>query len=196
MRKWVKTQPLRFMTKVNMSTLPSTQNTFSVLLDSICHGTVLITNCDKSQIATARITDLSQFFDCRNSKIDFNSTRGCTPKYRKQVHIDIRPFQGGFLGASFMDIITDIHVNIYTSEITSKWAKMQLFVFVSKVIMGTIPSAQNTLSVLLDSVCHVTALITNCDKSQIATAGIPDLSQFVTVAICDGSIYNFPNWCQ
>ena len=36
----------------------------------------------------------------------------------------------------------------------------------------------------------------NCDKSQIATAEIPELSQFVTVAICDGSKYNFSDWCQ
>ena len=42
--------------------------------------------------------------------------------------------------------------------------------------MGALPSTQNTFSVLVDS---VTALITNCDKSQIATAGIPELSQFV-----------------
>ena len=55
----------------------------------------------------------------------------------------------------------------------------------------TLPSTQNIFSVLLDSVCAVTALITNCDKSQIATAGIPELSQFVTVAICDGSKHNF-----
>ena len=51
MRKWVKTQPLRFMSNVNMGTLPSTQNTFSALLHSVCQFTALITNCDKSQIA-------------------------------------------------------------------------------------------------------------------------------------------------
>ena len=34
------------------------------------------------------------------------------------------------------------------------------------------------------------ALITTCDKSQIATTGIPKMSQFVTVAICDGSKHN------
>ena len=67
---------------------------------------------------------------------------------------------------------------------------------ISKVNMGALPTTQNTFSVLLDSVCHVTALITNCDKSQIATVEIPDLSQFVIVTICDGSKYNFSDWCQ
>ena len=68
---------------------------------------------------------------------------------------------------------------------------MKLFIFMSKVNMGTLPSTQNTFSVLLDSDCAVTALVTHCDKSHIATAMIPELSQFVTVAICDGSKHNF-----
>ena len=125
------------------------------------------------------------------SQIDINSIRGYTPKYRKHVHIHIGQFQEGFLATLFMDFITDIHTNRYTSEITPKWAKMQLFIIMSKVNLGTLPSTQNTFSVLLESICHITALITNCYKSQIATAGIPVLSQFVTVAICDGSKYNF-----
>ena len=45
-------------------------------------------------------------------------------------------------------------------------------------------------------VCAVTALITNCEKSQNATARIPYLSQFVTVAICDGSKCNFSDSCS
>ena len=57
----------------------------------------------------------------------------------------------------------------------------------SKVNLGNLSSTQNTFSVFLDSVCAVMALITNCDKSQIATM----VSQFVTVAICDGSKHNF-----
>ena len=67
---------------------------------------------------------------------------------------------------------------------------MKLFIFMSKVNMGALPSTQNTFSVLLDSVCAVTALITNCDKSQIATV----VSQFVTVAIFDGSKHNYSDW--
>ena len=39
----------------------STQNTFSVLLVSVCAVMALITNCDKSQKAAARIPDLSKF---------------------------------------------------------------------------------------------------------------------------------------
>ena len=120
-RKWVKTQPLRFLSKESMGTLPSTQNTFSMLLDWICHGTVLVTNCDKSQIATVEIPELSQFVTvaiCDGSKHNFSDrfhgNRGYTPKYRKHVHIDIRSFQEGLLGTSIRGIIIDIHTNIYT----------------------------------------------------------------------------------
>ena len=81
-----------------------------------------MTNCDKSQIATVEIPDLSQFVTVQNttSQIYFNSTRGYTPKYRKHVHKDIGPFQGSVLGISFMDIMTDIHTNRYTSKIIPK----------------------------------------------------------------------------
>ena len=81
-----------------------------------------------------------------------------------------------------MDLITEIHKNRYTMEKTPGWAKMQLCIFMSNVNLGTLPSIQNTFAVLLDSVC---------DKSQIATTWIPELSQFVTVAICDGPKHNF-----
>ena len=175
-----------FMSKMNMGTLPGTQNTFSVLLDSVCAVKALITNCDKSQIATVVTVQNT------TSQIDVNSALWYTTKYRKHVHIDFGPFQWVFLGTSIMDIITDIHANIYSSEITTKWAEMQLFIFMSKMNMGVLLSTQNTFSVLLDSICHVNALITNCVKSQIATL----VSQFVTVAICDGSKYNFSDWCQ
>ena len=88
-----------------------------------------------------------------------------------------------------------IHSNRYNSEITPKWAKMKLFIFMSKVNLGTLPCTQNTFSVLLDSICAVTTMITKCDKSQNATARIPELSQFVTVAFCDGSKCNFSDSC-
>ena len=88
-----------------------------------------------------------------------------------------------------------IHSNRYNSEITPIWAKMKLFIFMSKVNLGTLPSTQNTFSVLLDSICAVMAMITKCDKSQNATARIPELSQFVTVAFCDGSKCNFSDSC-
>ena len=47
--------------------------------------------------------------------------------------------------------------------------KMILFIFMSKVNLGTLPSTQDTFSVLLDSVCAVRAMIyklrqiTKCD---------------------------------
>ena len=202
-RKWVKTQSLRFLSKVNLGTLPCTQNTFSMLFDSVCAVTALITNCDKSQIATAMLPELSQFVTvaiCDGSKHNcsdrFHSNRGCPPKCRKHVHIKIGPFQEGFLGTSIMSFITDKHTHkhIYQWNNT-KMGKRKFFVFMSKVNLGTLPSTQNTFSVLLDSVCAVTAMITKCDKSQNATARIPELSQFVTVAFCDGSKCNFPDSC-
>ena len=111
------------MSKVNLGTLPGTQNTFSVFLDSVCAVTALITDCDKSQIATAGILELSQFVTvaiCNGTKhnfqIDINSTRWYTPKYRKHVYILIGQFQEGFLVTSFMDLITDIQTNRYTIE--------------------------------------------------------------------------------
>ena len=88
-----------------------------------------------------------------------------------------------------------MHPIIYNSEIIPKWAKMKLFIFMSKANMGTLPNTQNTFSVLLDSVWAVTAMITKCDKSQNATARIPELAQFVTVAFCDGSKCNFSDSC-
>ena len=94
---------------------------------------------------------LSQIVTVQNttSQIDVNNARWCTPKYRKQAHIYSRPFQESFLGTSFMVIITDIHTKRCTSEISPESANMKLFIFMSKVNMGTLPS---TFSVLLESI--------------------------------------------
>ena len=167
------------MSKVNVGTLPSTLNTFSVLLDSVCAVTALITNCDKSQTATV----VSQFVTvaiCDGSKQNFSDwCQYClwyTSKYRKHVHIDFGPFQGVFLGTSIMDIITDIHANIYTSEITPKWAEMQFFIFMPKMNMGNSPKyTEHVFSVIglnkpRQGLDHKLQQITNCDDS---------------VAICD-----------
>ena len=147
------------------------------------------------QIATNYKLRRQGFLSCRNlwlsllrpfqnttSQIDIKRTRGYTPKYRKHVHIHIGQFQEGFLVTSFMDLITDIHTHRYTIEKTPKWAKNELFIFMSKVNLGTLPSTQNTFSVLLDSVCAVTASITNCDGKDSWI-----------VAICDGSKQKFSN---
>ena len=187
------------MSKVNLGTVPSTQNMLSVLLDSVCAVTALITICDKSQIATAGIPELSQFVTvaiCDGSKHNFSdrfhSNRGYTPKCRKHAQSTSDPFKKvSWVHWLWALWLMNIHINIYTSEITPKWEKIQLFIFMSKLNLDTVPSTQNTFSVLLDSVCAVTALITNCVKSQIKTAVIPELSHFVTVAICDGSKHNF-----
>ena len=53
----------------------------------------------------------------------------------------------------------------------------------SKVNLGTLPSTQNTLSVLLDSDCAVTALIPNYDNSGILAVAFCDLSHFVIMAV-------------
>ena len=125
------------------------------------------------------------------SQIDINSNRGYTPEFRKHIHIKIGRFQEGFLGTTIISFITDIYTHKQINQWNNtKMGKIHLFISMSKVNLGTLPSTQNTFSVLLDSVCAVTAWITNCDKSQIATV----VSQFVTVAICDGSKHNFSDW--
>ena len=43
------------------------------------------------------------------SPIDVNSACGYTPKDLKRIHVDIGPFEEGFLGTSLINIITDIH---------------------------------------------------------------------------------------
>ena len=192
-----------FMSKVNLGTLPSTQNTFSVLLDSVCAVTALITKCDKSQNATARIPELSQFVTvafCDGSKHNcldrFHSNRGCTPKCRKHVHIKIGPFQQGFQGTSIMSFITDKHTHKHIYQWNNaKMDKNETFHIDVKSEPGFSPKYPNTFSVLLDSVCAVRAMITKCDKSQNATARIPEVSHFVTVAFCDGSKWNFSDSC-
>ena len=157
----------------------------------------MITKCDKSQIS--RNLWLSHFVMVQNatSQIHVRSASGYTPQCRKRVDIDVEHHQEGFLSKSMMDFMTDIHAHKQIYEwIAPKWAQMQLFIFLSKVNIGSLPNYQNTFSVLLDSVCAVTAMITKCDKSHNATARIPDFSQFVTVAFCDGSKYNFLDSCS
>ena len=89
----------------------------------------MITKCDKSQNATTRIPELSQFVTvafCDGSKCNFSeifhSNLGYTPKCRKHVHINIKKFSRVHRLWALQLIY--IHTNIYTSEITPKWAKM------------------------------------------------------------------------
>ena len=136
---------------------------------------------------------MSQFVTVHNTTFqnDVNYAIRYTPKCRKDVHINIGPYQEGFLCTSILGFIIDIHTKRCTSEITPESANMKLFKFMSKVNMGTLPSTHNTFSALLESICHVTALIklrqiTNCDDS---------------VAICDCRNfwrfkYNVSEWCQ
>ena len=127
------------------------------------------------------------------SQIPLKSEPGYSPMYAEHIFI---VFFTQFVPSRLWALkLINIHINKYTSEIKTKWAKIQLFMFMSKVNMGNLPSTQNTFSVLLDSVCAVTAMIKKCDKSQNATARIPELSQFVTVAFCDGSKCNFSDSC-
>ena len=181
-----------FMSKVNMGTLPSTHNTFSVLLESTCHVKALITNCDKSQIATI----VSQFVTVAilwrfktHLRLMSKVPEGILPSTENLSH------RHRTISRRFPWYIDYGHYDWYTLKHVYQWnntkrAKMQIFIFMSKMNLGTLPSTENTFLVLLDTVCAVTALITNCYKSQIATAGSPDLSQFVTVTICDGSKHN------
>ena len=125
------------------------------------------------------------------SQIQVRSGRGFTPHCGKHVQIDIGHYQQGLLCKSIMGLIIDIHAHrhIYQGN-NAKMGNTGTFHIHVKREHG-FSSTQNTFSVLLVSVCAVTAVITICDKSQKAAARIPDLSQFVTMAICDGSKYNF-----
>ena len=160
------------MSKVNLGTLPSTQNTFSVLLDSVCAVTALITNCDKSQIATAGIPELSQFVTvaiCECSKHNFSdrfhSNRGYTPKCRKHVHIKIGPFQEGFLGTSIMGFITVIHTHkhIYQSNNTKMSKKCNFSYWCQKWtwVLSQVPRTRFQ--------CYLTQFVPSRPWSQIAT---------------------------
>ena len=67
-----------------------------------------------------------------------------------------------------MDIVTDIHKNMYTSEITPKWAKMQIFIFMLKVNLGSPKYTEHVFSVIgvimpRHGFDHKLLQITNCD---------------------------------
>ena len=159
--------------KRNMGTLPSTQNTFSVLLDSVCAVTALITNCDKSQIATV----VSQFLTvaiCDSSKHNFSdwfhSNRGYTPNCRKHVHINIGPFQEGFLGTWIMGFLTDIHTHkqIYQWNNTKMDENTTFHIPVKSEPGYSTKYSEHVFSVIALSLCrdsfdHKLRQITNCD---------------------------------
>ena len=162
---------------MNLGTLPSTQNRFLLLLEAVCAVTALITNCDKSQIATAGCPELSQFVTaaiCDGSKHNFSDrfhrNRGYAPKCRKHVHIKSRPFQEGFLGTSIMSFITDKHTHkhIYQWNNT-KMGKNATFHIHVKSELGYCPKyPEHAFSVIGLSLCrhgldHNLRQITNCD---------------------------------
>ena len=166
-----------FMSKVNLGALPSTQNTFSVFFYSVCAIAAMITKCDKSQNATARIPELSQFVTvaiCNGSKCNFSdrfhSNLGYTPKCRKHVHINIGPFQEGSLGTSIMSSTTDIntHKHIYQWNNT-KMCKNAIFHIHVKNEPGYSPKyPEPVFSVIGLSLCphghdHKMRKITKCD---------------------------------
>ena len=62
-----------------------------------------ITNCDDS----VAICDGSN----TTFQNDVNCARRYTPKCRKHVHINIGPYQEGFICSSIMGFITDIHTH-------------------------------------------------------------------------------------
>ena len=179
------------------------EHIFNVIWLSLCrhgldHKLRQITNCDGKDSWIVAICDCRNLWRLKKTtaQIDFIVTEGVLLSAENMFTSKLDPFKKvSWVHRLWALYLINIHINIYTSEITPKWAKMQLFILMSKVNLGTLPSTQNTFSVLLDSVCAVTAMITKCDKSQNATARIPELSQFVTVAFCDGSKYNFSDSC-
>ena len=161
------------MSKVNLGTLPSTQNTFSVLLDWVCPVTASITNCNKSQIAT-KVSQFVTVAICDGSKHNFSdrshSNRGYTPKCIKHVHIKIGPFQEGFLGTSIMGFITNIHNHKQTYQWNNtKIGKNTTFHIHVKSEPGYSPKyPENAFSVIGLSLCrqgldHKLRQIKNCD---------------------------------
>ena len=177
MPKWAKMKLFIFMSKVHLGTLPSTQNTFSVLLDSFCAVTAMITKCDKSQNATARIPELSHLVTvafCDGSKCNFSLifhiNRGYTPNCRKHVHINIEPFLEGFLGTSIMSFITGKHVHkhIYQWRNTKMGKNTAFHIHVKKESGYSTKYPDNVFSVIGLSLCrhgldHNLRQITNCD---------------------------------
>ena len=177
-----------FMSKVNLGIFPNTQNTFSVLLDSVCAVTALITNCDKSQIATAGIPELSQFVTVaicdgwkHNFSDRFHSNRGYTPKWRKHVHINNAPFQEGFLCPSIMSFVTDKHTHehIYQWNNTKICKNTMLHIHVKSEPRYSPKYPEHDVSVTGLSLCrhgldHKLRQITNCDGRD-----------YWIVAICD-----------
>ena len=193
-----KNETFHIHVKSYMGTLPSTQNTFSVLLDSVCAVTAMITKCDGKDSWIVANCDCRILWQFKMQLLRFMSVvqEGIllsTGNMYTSTSDTINKVS--FVNRLWALYLIYIHTNRNNSEITPKWAKMKLFIFMSKVNMGTLPITQNTFSVLLDSVCAVTAMITKCDKSQNATARIPELSQFVTVAFCYGSKCNFSDSC-
>ena len=97
---------------------------------------------------------------------------------------------------NFKMFLCYIVYRLYSQWNNTKWSKNATFHIHGKSEPGHSPKYPEHIFSVIGIDSHVTALITNCDKSQIATTGIPALSKFVTVAICDDSKYNFPDWCQ
>ena len=142
---------------------------------------------------------LSHFVTVQNatSQIHVRSAKGYTLQCRRHVQIDVVTTNKVSFVNWFMDFITDIHTHKHIYQWNNaKMGKNAIFHINVKSNLGTLPSTQNTFSVLLDSICAVTAMITKCDKSQNATTRIPELSQFVTVAFCDGSKCNFSDYVR
>ena len=136
---------------------------------------------------------LKQLVMAQNSKSenDVRSLQQWYPKYLEHLFNAIRYIPEVHSGTSCL-----VNYIQYIWQLTRKWVNTQPLRFLSKLTLGTLPNTQNTFSILFDWICHGTVLVTNCDKSQIATVGIPDLSEFVIVANCDGSKHNFLDRCQ
>ena len=179
MRKWVKTQLPRTMSKVYKGILPSTQNTFSVWLDSIYQGMALMTNYDKITNCDGGVFWFAALCDCRNLwgfktqllRLMSKVLVVYTSKYLKHIHTVTGPFAEGFLSTFFC------HYNSYTYTHTfmpnnAKLDKNSTSHIHDKSVQGYSAGRIEHVSVWLDSLYHSMALITNCDKSKNSTAAI------------------------
>ena len=168
------------MSKVYRGILSCTQNTFSMLLNSVYNVTALITNCHKITNCDGRVFPIVAISDCRNLGGFKTQLFRLMPKVLG-VHNGL--FAEAYLGNSFRSLYSIyIHTCVYTGQIMPKYAKTQLLIFMPKVYRATLSNTQKPFSVWWDLIFHLLALITNCDK-------ITNSDGWVSwyVAICDWS---------
>ena len=177
-----------FMSKVNLGTLPSTQNTFSVLLESICHIKALrqITNCDNSGIPAVAICDLSQFvIKAVTTQTESNNTEnvfwvlGRVPRFTFDMNMKSRIF-------AHFGVISLVYILMcmFISYKVHNRCTQETFLKGSDVDVNMFSALRSIPSVTMKSIWEVVFwTVANCDNAGIPAVAICDLSQFVIKAV-------------